>query len=74
MTLKEQKIYLMVSTMSFLKKRWGITDIEFLELDKKYGILRCLRVGYDSFHLTGDEGIALKVEDFIKEQGGVICM
>jgi len=70
MTLKERKIFLQVDMMYYLIKRWGISLNEFLDLDERYNILRLLRLGYEPFHLTGDEGIALEVEKHIKECGG----
>lgn len=68
----EQSINLQVDMMYYLIKRWDKTFSEFFEMDEKYSILRLLRIGYEPFHLTGEEGIALEVENHIKECGGAI--
>jgi hypothetical protein len=72
MTDTQKEIHLQVDMMSYLTQRWGKTFAEFFDLDEKYGILRLLRVGYEPYHLTGDEGIALEVESHIRECGGSI--
>jgi hypothetical protein len=69
-TKTERAVYMQVNMMYYLIKRWGKTFEEFFELDAKYGILHFLRIGYEPFHLTGDEGIAMEVESYIKERGG----
>ena len=69
----EDRILSMQVDISFqLLKRWGIVPIRFVELDAKYGILEFIRISYEPFHLTGDEGIMDEIEEFISEQGGVI--
>ena len=72
MTLSERVIFLQIDMMDYLMERWGKNTESFLELDEKYGILRFLRIGYEPFHLTGEEGIAEEVERYVAEQGGVI--
>ena len=52
--------------------RWKKSMQDFLFMDEKYGILKFLLLGYESFHLTGEEGVAEEVEEFIKEQGGTL--
>jgi len=72
MKLEERKSYLMICMADYLMHRWKKTLQEFLHLDSLYGILGYLILGYESFHLTGDEGIAEEVEEFIRLQGGTI--
>jgi len=72
MDVIDKKILLQVDIMYYLIKRWKKTFEEFFELDARYGILRLLRIGYEPFHLTGDEGIALEIEKHIMECGGSI--
>jgi len=72
MKLEERKSYLMVCMADYLMYRWGKTLQEFLHLDSLYGILDYLILSYEPFHLTGDEGIAEEVEEFIRLQGGTI--
>jgi hypothetical protein len=45
-------------------KRHNISIREFLELDRKMNILGYLEIGYEPFHLTGDEGILDEVDDY----------
>jgi hypothetical protein len=47
-------------------RRHNITPQEFVQLDKKYNILRFLELGYESFHLTGTQGVVEEVEDYIE--------
>lgn len=72
MKLNERIIFLQVDMMDYLMKRWGKNTNDFLALDEKYKILRFLRIGYEPFHLTGEEGIAEEIESYISGQGGVI--
>ncbi|MBZ9634172.1 DUF3791 domain-containing protein [Clostridium sp. FP1] len=57
---------------SYLITRWRITPKTFIEKDEKYNILRYIRLCYEPFHLTGEEGIAEDIEEFIRERGGDI--
>ena len=72
MRLIERKSYLMISVSDYLMHRWNVSLADFLHLDKLYGILDYLELGYEPFHVTGNEGIAEEVEDFIRMQGGDI--
>lgn len=63
-------IYLQASVAQNLIYRWGVTPERFVELDDEYNILKYIRAGYEAFHLTGDKGITLDIERFIKNQGG----
>jgi len=47
-------------------KRHNLKPAEFIELDKKYGILKFLETGYEPFHLTGSEGVLNELEDYLK--------
>jgi hypothetical protein len=65
-------IILQVSMMYYLVNRWKKSFNEFFELDKKYSILRLIRDSYEPFHLTGEEGIAIEIENHIKQCGGFV--
>ncbi len=41
---------------------------DFVDLDRKYGILRFIENGYEPFHLTGTRGVIDEVEDYIRIQ------
>jgi hypothetical protein len=49
-------------------RRHCLSPRAFLELDRKYDILRFLEIGYEPFHLTGTQGVVDEVERFIEEQ------
>jgi hypothetical protein len=51
-------------------KRYNLTPQEFLEHDRKYDILHFLEIGYEPFHLTGDEGILAELDAIVGEQNG----
>ena len=59
-------LYLQTEISSLFMKRHNLKPAEFLELDRKYGILKFLETGYEPFHLTGPEGVLNEVENFIK--------
>ena len=61
-----QVLYLQTEIAHLYMKRHNLKPLEFLELDKKYGILKFLETGYEPFHLTGAEGILYEVEEYIK--------
>jgi len=49
-------------------KRHDLTPLQFVERDKKYHILHFLEVGYEPFHLTGDEGVLNELDEIVAEQ------
>lgn len=65
-------LFLQIKMMNYLINRWSKTYSEFLELDEKYSVLWYIRIGYESFHLMGEERIARELEKFIVEQGGEV--
>ena len=73
MRLEDRIIHMQVTMSSYPIKKWKITPEKFVELDKKYKILWYIRLCYEPFHLTGDEGIAEEIEKFIVDQGGTVC-
>jgi len=48
--------------------RHNLTPLQFVEHDKQYNILRFLEIGYEPFHLTGDEGVLDELDEIISEQ------
>jgi len=46
-------------------ERHGMTIEAFLALDAEKDILGFLKEGYESFHLTGDEGILDEVDAYV---------
>ncbi|MDR1382980.1 MAG: DUF3791 domain-containing protein [Planctomycetaceae bacterium] len=50
------------------RQRHKITIKEFLELDRKTNVLEFIAIGYEPFHLTGEEGILNEVDEYCKER------
>jgi hypothetical protein len=46
-------------------RRHNLTPQQFLELDKKYKLLHFLEIGYEVFHLSGDEAILEDLDDLV---------
>jgi len=42
--------------------------LQFVEIDKQYHILHFLEIGYEPFHLTGDEGVLDELDEIVAEQ------
>ena len=49
-------------------RRHNLTPMQFVEMDKQYRILRLLEIGYELFHLTGDEGVLDELDEIVAEQ------
>ena len=61
-----QVLYLQTEIAHLYMKRHNLKPSEFLELDRKYGILDFLETGYEPFHLTGQEGVLDEVDEYVK--------
>ncbi len=46
------------------RERHGMSIQEFNELDGKIDLLGFIEIGYEPFHLTGDEGILDELDDY----------
>ena len=68
MTGLNQVLYLQTLITRLYMERHNLKPAEFLELDKKFEILKFLETGYEPFHLTGPQGVLNELEDYI---GGV---
>ncbi|MCL1830072.1 MAG: DUF3791 domain-containing protein [Oscillospiraceae bacterium] len=49
-------------------RRHNLTPLQFVEMDKQYRILYFLEIGYEPFHLTGDEGVLDELDEIVAEQ------
>jgi len=49
-------------------KRHNLTPSQFVERDRQYNILSLLEIGYEPFHLTGDEGVLNELDEVVAEQ------
>ena len=48
--------YFQVGIARKYMRRHNLTPLQFVERDKQFQLLHFLEIGYESFHLTGDEG------------------
>ena len=46
-------------------ERHGLSPETFLELDAEIDILGFLRLGYEPFHLTGDDGVLEELDAYV---------
>ena len=49
-------------------RRHNLTPLQFVERDRRYHILHFLEIGYEPFHLTGDEGVLDELDEIVSEQ------
>ena len=49
-------------------RRHNLTPLQFVAMDKEYKILYFLEIGYEPFHLSGDESILDELDEIIAEQ------
>ena len=61
-------LYLQVRIAHKYMKRHSISIEEFRQQDYDYDILGFLEVGYEPYHLTGDEGILDEIDEIVAEQ------
>ena len=64
-TLINPVAFLQISISRLFMERHNLSPIEFLALNEKKDILGFLRLGYEPFHLTGDEGILEELNAYI---------
>ena len=64
-TLVNPVAFLQVSISRLFMERHGLSPEEFLALDAQKDILGFLRLGYEPFHLTGDEGILEELDYYV---------
>ena len=58
-------IYLQAHFARAFMKRHNMTPEEFIKLNKEKNILRFLRISYEPFHLTGDEGVLIELDNYV---------
>jgi len=61
----DHKLYLQVQIANLYMRKHGLTPQEFIKLDDECDVLGFLRDGYEVFHLAGEQGVLLEVEDYI---------
>jgi hypothetical protein len=64
-TLINPVAFLQISISRLFMERHNITPEEFLALDAEKDILGFLRIGYEPFHLTGQEGVLEELDAYV---------
>ena len=59
-------LYMQIRVANLYRKAHQMTIDEFLQLDRKTGLLPFIADAYEPFHLTGDLGILEEVDDFVR--------
>jgi len=60
--------YLQAGIARKYMNRHNLTPKQFVELDERFHILHLIEVGYEPFHLTGDEGVLDYLDMVVEEQ------
>ena len=58
-------VFLQAHFSILFMERHKLLPQEFLNLIKKKDILKFLRLGYEAFHLTGDEGVLEELDAYV---------
>ena len=64
-TLVDPIAFLQAHFARLFMERHGLCPEDFLALDAKKDILGFLRLGYEPFHLTGDEGVLEELDAYV---------
>ena len=64
-TLVDPVAFLQAHISRMFMERHGLTPEAFLFLDERKDILGFLRLGYEPFHLTGDEGVLEELDAYV---------
>ncbi|MDR1246024.1 MAG: DUF3791 domain-containing protein [Clostridiales Family XIII bacterium] len=56
-------LFMQAQISRLYRERHGLCIHEFNDLDRKVNILGFIEIGYEPFHLTGDEGKLDEVDD-----------
>jgi hypothetical protein len=58
-------LYMQAQISRLYRERHKMSIHDFNVLDSEYNILGFIEIGYEPFHLTGEEGILDEVDDYI---------
>ena len=58
-------VFLQAHFSRLFMERYNLTPQEFLALNERKDIIKFLRMGYESFHLTGDEGVLEELDCYV---------
>jgi len=69
MTVKlNQLAHLQTEVAHAYTRQRNFKPADFVELDRKYGILLFIENGYEAFHLTGTQGVIDGIDNYIRIQ------
>jgi hypothetical protein len=61
-------LFLQAQMARLFRERHHMSIEEFNDLNRKINILQFIEIGYEPFHLTGEEGILDEIDDFYYKQ------
>jgi hypothetical protein len=61
-------LFMQAQIARLFRERHNMSIRDFNELDRKVNILRFIEIGYEPFHLTGEEGILDEVDDYCEKR------
>lgn len=64
-TLIDPVAFLQIHISRLFMERHNLLPDAFLALDEQKDILGFLRMGYEPFHLTGDEGVLEELDEYV---------
>ena len=64
-TLIDPVAFLQIHIVRLFIERHSLSAEDFLALDREKDIIGFLRLGYEPFHLTGDEGILEELDAYV---------
>ena len=67
-TLIDPVAFLQAHISRLFMERHALTPEEFLSIDAQKDIIGFLRLGYEPFHVTGDEGILDELDAYVNMQ------
>ncbi|MDR3288187.1 MAG: DUF3791 domain-containing protein [Peptococcaceae bacterium] len=63
-----QVAYLQAEVARAYMRQHNLKPADFVDLDRKYGILKFIEIGYEPFHLTGTQGVIDEIEAYVRIQ------
>jgi len=63
-------VFLQIHISRLFMERHNLSPEDFLALDKQKDIIGFLRMGYEPFHMTGDEGILDELDAYVYDNLG----
>ena len=63
-TIVDPVVFLQSHYIGLFMKKHNLTPHQFLALDQEKDIIGFIRLGYEPFHLTGDDGVLDEIETY----------